>query len=282
MNRIVTLLTALSLTLLAGCATLQDSLNIEKPSAAISGLSIQSLGLEQANLLVALDITNPNGFSIPASGLELTLSVEDHALTTVSPANNGLTLKANGVTTTQLPISLNYSDLYNAIKAVADQDEVTCQVDAALLFTLPVLGDMRLPASYSTRIPVPKRPKISLTSASISSLSWRGVELQLTVDVENPNGFGVDLNGLNYQVTAANSALASGSVQPAKLAKNSQQQLIIPLSLSFADMGKSLMSLLTSKEPVAIGVAGTLDYAPDLAIWKPQPLDFSMSTQLSR
>ena len=282
MNRIVTLLTALSLNLLAGCATLQDSLNIEKPSAAISGLSIQSLGLEQANLLVALDITNPNGFSIPASGLELTLSVEDHALTTVSPANNGLTLKANGVTTTQLPISLNYSDLYNAIKAVADQDEVTCQVDAALLFTLPVLGDMRLPASYSTRIPVPKRPKISLTSASISSLSWRGVELQLTVDVENPNGFGVDLNGLNYQVTAANSALASGSVQPAKLAKNSQQQLIIPLSLSFADMGKSLMSLLTSKEPVSIGVAGTLDYAPDLAIWKPQPLDFSMSTQLSR
>ncbi|MDP2504439.1 MULTISPECIES: LEA type 2 family protein [unclassified Oceanobacter] len=283
MNPILPTLTATGLILLSGCAALKESLTAaDKPSATISGLSIQSLGLEQADLLVSLDVTNPNSFSIPASGLTMTMSVEDHALATVNQTDTDLTLSANETTTTQLPISFSYSDLYNAVKAVADQDEVTCQIDTALLFNLPVLGDISLPASYTTTLPIPQRPKISLASASVADLSWRGMELQLTVDVENPNGFGIDLKGLDYQVTAANSALASGSVQPANLEKNSQQQLVIPLSLSFADMASSLMSLLTSKEAVDIGVAGTLDYAPELAIWSPEPLDFSMSTALTR
>lgn len=273
---------ALAVGLMGGCATLKDSLDVVRPSAEVTSVQVAGLTADGVDLVVNLAIHNPNRFALDAVGVDMELKVEDTSLVSLNQADRGLSLPANGSASAGLPVSLRFADVYNTFTSLQGKDTFDYSIDAGFLLNLPVIGNVRIPAEFSDSLPIPKMPQITFRSATLTDISWQGASMALVVDVLNPNSFGIDLNSLNYQVVSGGKSLAAGKVSAATLADGEQQQLTIPLSLGFAELGSSLIRLLQGSQPVDIGLTGNLDFTPELSIWKPAPVTFDVHRSLSK
>lgn len=58
-----------------------------------------------------------------------------------------------------------------------------------------------------------EKPTATVRDVSVSSVSFAGATGQLAVDVMNPNGFGVPLSGIDWQLSIGGSRAVTGTVQ---------------------------------------------------------------------
>jgi len=58
-----------------------------------------------------------------------------------------------------------------------------------------------------------EKPKAEVRNVSVSSAGFSGVTGELRLDVMNPNGFGVPLAGIDWQLSIGGSRAVTGSVQ---------------------------------------------------------------------
>lgn len=269
---------------LAGCASLQEQIkeHVQKPTADVKGVNITDMTLDSVSMLVDLNVNNPNSFGFNTTGFDLALAVEESTLATLDKSDSPLSVPANGSAATSVPLTLKFADIYNAISSLKDKDEFSYGIDAGFKVALPVIGDMRIPVSFASSLPIPKRPEVSFADASLGKVGWTGAEMTLVLDVTNPNSFGIDLNQLNYQIVYAGQSLGGGSVKSVSLKEGEKHQITIPVNLSFAKLGSSLVSMLTGSKDMDIDLKGSLDFAPDLGFWKPEPMDFSVKQALSK
>jgi LEA14-like dessication related protein len=281
LKRLCALLLPVAL-LFSGCATVKETLNVKKPTASVKNVNVTGMTLDSISLLVDMDVNNPNAFSLATTGFDLDLQVEKKSLATLNQTDSKLSLPAKGTASTSVPVTLKFVDILKTISEVKDKQSFNYAIDAGFKFTLPVLGDVRIPLSYSASLPIPALPKISLASAKLDKVGLSGAKMTLLLDVVNPNSFGLDLNKLDYQVMAGNNSLLSGAVKTLNLKKGESQQLEIPINLGFAEAGKSLLQMLMGSQPVQISMKGNLDYASDLPFWKPDPVSFNVTRQLAK
>lgn len=71
--RSVAILAALAALALSGCSIFMRS--IEKPQAAVRDVAVSAAGLGGISGQLALDVTNPNGFGVPLSGIDWQLAI---------------------------------------------------------------------------------------------------------------------------------------------------------------------------------------------------------------
>ena len=272
----------LSVVLLASCSTLKQMADVKNPTANVSGVALTGVSLDSITLAIDLDVTNPNPFAINTGAFNLDLAVDTKSIASVDKGNAGVKLPAKGTAKTTLPLTLRFTDLYQAVADLKNANEFAYTLAGAVSVALPILGNQEIPLSFNGRLPIPKLPTISLKSAQLGSLSWSGAEMAVVLDVTNPNVFGIDLNKLAYQIDTAGTAVGGGTVKALSLDKGQQQAVTIPLKLSFSELGMSLYRMLTGSAPVDVGVSGSADIKPGLPLWKPEPLSFSASKSLTR
>lgn len=58
-----------------------------------------------------------------------------------------------------------------------------------------------------------EKPTASVRDVSVSSASFSGATGQLSLDVMNPNGFGVPLSGIDWQLSIGGARAVTGTVQ---------------------------------------------------------------------
>ena len=58
-----------------------------------------------------------------------------------------------------------------------------------------------------------EKPKAEVRNVSVSSAGFAGVTGELRLDVMNPNGFGVPLSGIEWQLSIGGSRAVSGTVE---------------------------------------------------------------------
>ena len=61
-----------------------------------------------------------------------------------------------------------------------------------------------------------ERPSAKVRDVEVSSAGLTGVEGKIAVDVSNPNGFGVPISGIDWQLTIGGSRAATGKVELSK------------------------------------------------------------------
>jgi len=271
---------ALALTLSA-CSTLQQIVDVQKPSAEVAGVSLGNLALDQATLLVDVAVANPNGFALDAAGFDLDLTIAGQQLASVAQHDTAVSVPANGKESVQLPVTLKFAEIASAVGGLGDKDSVDYALDGTVTMNIPVLGDISLPLSFADILPIPKLPKISFSDSSLGDVSWSGAKLLVKLDVTNPNAFGIDLNSLAYNLEAQGKSLGSGAVNNVTLEKGQTQALEIPLDVSLTNLGISLFRMLSGGDAVDVGLSGKADLAPDLGIWKPEPMEFSATRTLN-
>ncbi len=92
-----------------------------------------------------------------------------------------------------------------------------------------------------------QKPKLTFRAVSLSSLDLEGATLSFTYDLENPNGFGLNLATVGYTVDVEGTRVASGDV-PGGLAIKAKgtAPVVFPVHVRFRDV-PDIVTLLTSK-----------------------------------
>ena len=92
--------------------------SIEKPKAEVRAVSVSSAGLAGVTGELALDVTNPNAFGVPLSGIEWQLSIGgSRAVTGTMQLNQ--TIPARGVAPVTTSLSIAASDAIAVATALA-------------------------------------------------------------------------------------------------------------------------------------------------------------------
>lgn len=278
--RTVFMMSAVSL--LAACSTLQQMMDVKEPDARVAGVSLSALSLDAATLLVDVEVSNPNGFTLNTAGFDLDLAVAGENIARVQQPDAALSVPAKGSNSVKLPVTVNFRDIIAAAGAIKDKKSVDYALNGKVTVNLPVLGDVSLPLNFADALPVPKLPELKFRDASLKSVNWSGAEMLVSLDVTNPNLFGIDLNSLSYALKAQGKDIGSGALNGIHLGEDETQTLNIPLSVSLTTLGISLFRMLTGDEDVTVGLDANADVAPDLGIWKPEPMSFTAERKLSR
>lgn len=278
--RSLSLLAALALTI-SGCAGLKDMAKAQKPEASVTGVSVAALSLTGITLDTHIKLKNPNPFALKTAGLDLDLATNGKHLLSASQPDSKLTLPANGSTETTVPVTIKFSDLYAAVSGLKGKNEVPYALDGKVRFNLPVLGDVSIPLSYEDVLPIPQLPQIKLQDISLVKAGFSSIQLKLDMLVSNPNSFGLDLNKLNLGLSAQGKSISSASLSSVSLDKGGSQSVSVPVSLSLSQLGASLFSMLTSKNPVNFAVDGKADVLPAISSWKPEAMSFHSEKALS-
>ncbi len=153
---------ALSLWVLAaaGCGSLSDALQMQKPTAALTGLKFDNITLESASLLFDLEVKNPYSVALPLSNLDYHLASSDKPLL-AGAAELQSSIPAQSTQTVTLPATIKYLDLVKAFQGVRPGSVIPYQADLGLSVKAPALGNLRLPIKKNGELAVPEIPKLS-------------------------------------------------------------------------------------------------------------------------
>ena len=104
-----------------------------------------------------------------------------------------------------------------------------------------------------------KEPKLTFRSASIEALDMEGVTVAFTFDLENPNGFGVDLARLGWTIDVEGTRIASGDVPGGlRIRANGASPIVFPVRVRYQDVPGIVSLLGSGKDVMQYRLAGTL------------------------
>ena len=145
------LLTIAALTCLltsGGCGVLQ------KPTASITSVNLQSATLSEATMLFDVQVDNPYTAALPLTNLDYALSSQGQSFLTGTADVQG-SVPAGGSKVIAVPVRINYLDLVNAVKGARPGGSIPYKADLGLSVNAPLLGNLRVPMSREGELAIP-------------------------------------------------------------------------------------------------------------------------------
>jgi LEA14-like dessication related protein len=248
MSRLLLLLTALfQLVLLTSCATLEkvgQALEGQRPTAQVEGLRLTGLDMNGVDLAFDVAVDNPNPIGISLAALDYDLKLFGSSFIQ-GDQPMGMKLSANGRSQVEVPVRMGFQQLLDSYRQLKGADEVGYELDLGMGFEVPVLGQVRVPASYQGKLPIPEMPSVSLSSVDVEQLTLSGAKLLLELQVDNPNRFALQLDKLDYNLKLNGYDVGGGVVnQAVKVKQDGRGVISLPLSLNFSQAGMGLYKAL--------------------------------------
>jgi len=177
----------------AGCQSLEHF--FQKPTVTFNTIKIKDMTIQDATAVFYFDVSNPNPVGGTLSSLNYDLDVNKKSIAS-GTANKGLQVPAEGTKTIELPVSINYFDIIDSVSDLIKKKEITYDLDGAFNF----MG-FNLPYHTSGKFTLPELPGIIVKKINMNTFSWAGAALDIVLELENNNSFGVNLNGLEYNIS---------------------------------------------------------------------------------
>lgn len=253
--------------LLAGCETLgRLGVRVERPTATVERFVPTRLSFSEAELMASILVTNPNAIGIRLRGFSYVVDVEGVEFLS-GEQDQGLEIAAHGQSTVDFPVLIGYRGLVDGVRAARGRDDVEVSLSVELRFDVPVLGEVRLPVQQAVTMPVVRPPGLRATALALDSITLTGARLELTVRVDNPNGFWLGLESLAYAFTVAGQTWVAGQTdRPQVVAARASHDIRIPLAISFAALGRTVRDILLDDAPIAYQLVAHADLRPELAL----------------
>jgi LEA14-like dessication related protein len=241
--------------LFLGCAAVKEL--IQPPKVSFESVNLTDLSFNDVTLDFALAIQNPNPIGASLAGYDYTFMVEGNEFLK-GDENRPITLPSAGQSTIHIPVTIQFKELYNLLKSTEKQDTVGYRI-AGHFRPGGILSGFDIPFSKSGSLPAVKVPKVKLTGLKVKGLSLSKVDLELGVNVDNPNIFGVDMSKLDYQINLAGQQVATGSADNvAQVPKKGSGEIRLPISLSFSGVASALRSAIMGQS-VDCAISGGAD-----------------------
>ena len=139
---------------LTSCETIDQALNLQKPTARMTGLKFQDVNMDSATLLFDVEIDNPYPVALPLMSLDYGLSSGTESFLNGN-AELQTTVPAKSKKTVSLPANINYLDMLKALKGIRPGSKIPYKADLGLSVDAPALGLMRLPLKKEGQIVLP-------------------------------------------------------------------------------------------------------------------------------
>ncbi|QKT03371.1 LEA type 2 family protein [Ectothiorhodospiraceae bacterium 2226] len=241
---------AAGLLALGGCAAVQEY--VQDPQVELRDVRVVSMSLAQAQVAFDFDVHNPNRLGVSLRTLSYQLELQDRPFISGSH-DQRLHVGANDTSRLTLPITLNYAEMLDSLRALGREDRVSYRLSGEAQ-----LGPFKVPYSQSGTLPVPRLPEVSVRSLQVEALGLAGAQLALGVQVKNANQFPLRLNGFNYDLQLAGASLARGeSSQPLDIAQNEAGMVQLRVWLDYSQLGE-LTQLLRQARALPVAVAGNV------------------------
>lgn len=253
--------------LLAGCESvpgLKEFLDsAPKPTADIKNVEFEDLSLESLKLNFKVDVDNPYPVPLPLTNIRYALAAGgavDKAGSGAPLASGDIvdpgTLPANGTKTIDVPVELRFSEMLSAVKGLKLGQVLPYRANFDFSVQPPgTTTPLVLPLAHEGEVPVPAPPAVSLEKIEWEKLSLTQAKGVISMKVENPNDFGLDLSKLSYGLKLNGKSLVSGAVaEPLSFSAGKSQTVSVPVDLSTLQIGMAMFKVLQG---------GRADYALD-------------------
>ncbi len=261
---------------ISGCQTLRDlSGAISEPSLSVTDVRVTDFTFSEIELTYDVQIENPNPVTVQMLSYDYDFNINNNDFIEGNQQKL-LRIEPSGQSTFQIPMRVNFQELYNLFSGLKGQDEAAYTLAANLDFDLPVLGQTTLPLKRDGNLPMLKLPSINVASLNVQDVNFSEANLVLNLQVDNPNGFGLLLNALSYNLDVNGRNWIDGSDQPKmSIGGNNSNEISIPISLNISEIGASVIQLLNNQNELNFNLNGDLDLGAD------HPLFNGMSTSFS-
>ena len=254
------ILLLLLLMLSTGCSTLQDLADrVQKPRLSVSDMRVSGFNFNEIELTYDITIDNPNALSLQLDSYDYDFRLNGETFIQGQQQENS-TIEASGQSTVQVPVTLNFRKVYEGIQTLAGSDSAEYEFLSDLIFDLPVLGLTKIPVSKRGSIPLLNSPNIRVSSLNVQNISFTKADLLLNMEFDNPNAFGIEINGFDYGLEINGDRWAEGeSLANTAIGSKQTRQLSIPISLNISEIGLSAYRLLTGSGELNYSLQGNFD-----------------------
>jgi LEA14-like dessication related protein len=263
------------------CQTLQQLASVQQPTLSADKVRISNLSFDAADLVLDVKINNPNPVGVSLTGFDYDLKIAGASLVK-GDQKSKQTISAGGQSTLQIPVTLVFKDLYQAVQTLKNQDSAMYNIACGLVFNLPVLGPIRVPASQSGHLPMIKLPQLKIQSLKVKKMSLSRADLELALGVSNPNAFAFALKKLNYNFTVNGLSWATGAAtDKASVAGKSDGAIRIPISLSLLDMGQTVVQLLSGSKTLDCKLTGDLNLGTSIPAFREAAIPLDLANKIN-
>jgi len=107
----------------------------------------------------------------------------------------------------------------------------------------------------------PRRPKVQIHAVEVKKASVTAIDLQITVQVENPNDFALKLSRLRYNMNTDSLSVAAGQYDPEITIPPSGKALVkLPLTVNAESVIKLMQMLLDGRSDPEAFITATADF----------------------
>lgn len=138
----------------AGCATLKNALQFQKPDVLLQEINVTGLGLTGGTLDLVFDVYNPNQYSLRSTRLDVSLQLAE---TDFGEAliDKPLDLSPENHSRVVMPVRFTWSGVGAAARSLLQSQELPYGLTGAVLLDTPI-GDKRVGLSSKGKVPLRK------------------------------------------------------------------------------------------------------------------------------
>jgi LEA14-like dessication related protein len=255
--------------LFGGCQTVQKlAKNIRKPTLSVTNVQVTDFSFKEIELSYSVKVNNPNPVALHMLSYDYNFKINGNSFVRGNHKKR-LEIASSGSSTFQIPMAINFQDLYNLFNSLSSKGQAGYQLLADLHFNLPVLGDVKIPLKKSGMLPMIKLPKVQLSNIKLTNINLSKANLVLNLKVRNPNAFGLLMNALSYGLDVNGKSLVNGSQEKQlTINKNANQIISVPVSLNILNIGSSIAKLLSNSGKLNYHLKGHFNFGAEQPLLK--------------
>ncbi|MDL2227536.1 LEA type 2 family protein [Odoribacter sp. OttesenSCG-928-L07] len=265
---------AIALIILGGCSQLKQL--VSEPKVKAQSFEVSKINFDDIDLLFKVRIDNPNSFTIPFPNIDWNLAINNNEFLKNTLTKN-TTIAANSYTIVDIPVKINYKNLYNVIKSLSNTSEATYKMNVGMAIPLPVLENKRYSVDFTGNVPMLKAPSISFKEIKVNSLNLNNINLDVVCEMENKNNFSMLLDNLSYDLNINNVEWAKGTVKSNKtIGANTKSTVPINITVNSLSMIKEITQIITNNKAVNYSCTGNINMQTDNQLLKSINLPFEL------
>ncbi|MCL2602445.1 MAG: LEA type 2 family protein, partial [Treponema sp.] len=239
--------------ILWGCQSYDTE--VIEPHVSIHSVDVARINFSDVDLIVNVDIQNPNRFTIPLPNIDWELFI-DTANADVAPFMqgnfpDGKSLAGRKKTTLPVPVHLTFEDVYDAFASLVYAGEVVYNIALDVSFLLPIIGEKVFNLDVSGELSLPQIPEVSFNQMNISRLDFQGTDVLLDVNVTNTNSFPIAFPDINWNYIVNGVPVIASSFSGAgqgNIAAGATAHANIAITLTHANIAKAGSAIHASGE----------------------------------
>ena len=220
------------------------------PRLELSELEITSLTSKKTEMNVKVDIKNQIPLSFTVDSLQYRIFINDTEILK-DHYKKSISLKRNASSLISLPITIFNDSLSSVMKTNERENVDSVEFHFQGSFFTHIFFKKQFNVDIKRLIPRIYIPEVKAEHFEIDSLNFSRAVVQLLVSINNKNVFPYKADSIAYEVSIEDNQWIKGIIPGfTDIQAKSVNNLIIPITISFKEVRKTLWDLLTKGNEV--------------------------------